>query len=327
MTVRRLAAWLLAAVASVQAHAGEELRLQGEYPLEGMAGGNLSALARCDGQLWAVSDRDDQWLYRLQPHASVWQAEAQPLQAPPPPATALTWGLAWRNRLSGLVRGGVLDFEGLSCDAAGNRYVLSEAYSAVLRVTPQGQGEWLAIASSVFRLARASGLLLDYNALAEGLAVSADGQRLWLAAEQRRRGLLGLQSKRSGWGCSEACVLLAEGGEQQVPAELGGEPEAIDFSDIVWRGDKLFTLERQAHQFCRRDAHSAQVERCWSYAATALAAPRLYPGVDYGTAEALWLDDDAAWIGIDNNEIVRADGEARPVLWQFAAPAGGWEAS
>ncbi|MGH8410774.1 MAG: DNA topoisomerase IV, partial [Pseudomonas sp.] len=35
---------------------------------------------------------------------------------------------------------------------------------------------------------------------------------------------------------------------------------------------------------------------------------------------------DGAWIGIDNNFGARADGEKRPVVYRFAAPAGGWSA-
>ena len=41
-------------------------------------------------------------------------------------------------------------------------------------------------------------------------------------------------------------------------------------------------------------------------------------------AEALWLDEHGAFIGLDNNRQARLDGEDRPVIWHFAAPAGGW---
>ena len=42
--------------------------------------------------------------------------------------------------------------------------------------------------------------------------------------------------------------------------------------------------------------------------------------------EALSLDTKGAWIGVDNGNHVRADGEKRPVVWRFAAPQGGWSA-
>ena len=40
----------------------------------------------------------------------------------------------------------------------------------------------------------------------------------------------------------------------------------------------------------------------------------------------LGLDADGAWVGIDNNFGPRADGEKRPMVYRFAAPAGGWSA-
>ena len=43
-------------------------------------------------------------------------------------------------------------------------------------------------------------------------------------------------------------------------------------------------------------------------------------------AEALAIDDDGAWIGIDNGGYTRADGEKRPIVWRFAAPVDGWSA-
>ncbi|MGH8354420.1 MAG: DNA topoisomerase IV, partial [Pseudomonas sp.] len=46
----------------------------------------------------------------------------------------------------------------------------------------------------------------------------------------------------------------------------------------------------------------------------------------FGVAEALWLDAEGAWIGFDNAGHARGDGERRPFVWRFAAPAGGWGA-
>jgi hypothetical protein len=38
------------------------------------------------------------------------------------------------------------------------------------------------------------------------------------------------------------------------------------------------------------------------------------------------IDAKGAWIGLDNNNGARADGETRPIVWRFAAPEGGWSA-
>ncbi|MBS7662238.1 esterase-like activity of phytase family protein [Pseudomonas lalucatii] len=321
--MRSLCALLLLASTALAETPLEELRLLGEHPVAGMAGGNLSGLALCNETLWAVSDREDDRLYRLDTEAAVWQAEAERFAAPHAPSTPLPWGLRMRTWVAGQVRGGGLDFEGLSCDAQGNRYLVSEAHAAVLRLSPMGEAQWLALPEAVVRQARASGMLLKFNALLEGIAVDPAGERLWLAAERQRRGLLVLHRQRSTWHCSGGCVLVSEGGREPGPAQLGDAARPRDFSGLAFHQEKLFTLERQAHRICRRQLSDGAVERCWSFAAEALAESRRYPP-DYGQAEALWVDAEGAWVGLDNEGQVRADGEQRPIVWRFAAPQGGW---
>ncbi|MBV2133639.1 esterase-like activity of phytase family protein [Pseudomonas sp. MAP12] len=323
---RLLAALLLVGSALARAEPLEELALQAALPVDGMATGNLSGLARCgDGAFWAVSDREDDRLYRLQPAAQQWQAEAQAFVAPPPPPSALPWGLRVGKRLLAPLRGGALDFEGLSCDALGNRYLLSESEVAVLALPAAAPPHWLALPPQLLRQARARGLLLHFNALLEGLAVQSDGQRLWLAAERESRGLLAVQRSGESWRCAgNGCVLLAQGGRAQRPLDSpGSPPQALDFTALSWHAGRLYSLERLQHRICRRDPHSGAAQRCWSFAAAALAPERRYD-TPYGMAEALWLDDGAAWIGLDNNGAANAAGERRPVILQLAAPAGGW---
>ena len=98
-----------------------------------------------------------------------------------------------------------------------------------------------------------------------------------------------------------------------------------DFADLSLFNGKLFTLERNAFQICRRDPLTAKVELCWAFADEALTPQRRYPQ-SYGLAEALLVDAEGAWLGIDNNFGPRADGEKRPVVYRFAAPVGGWSA-
>lgn len=324
--MRRLAAALLlvAAPALAETPALEELTLVSEHPIEGIAAGNLSGLAWCGEALWAVSDREDDRLYRLAAGDAVWQAEAEHFVAPPLSSTLLPWGLRMRTWVTGLVRGGNLDFEGLSCDAVGNRYLVSEARAAVLQIPPAGAPQWLALPDGMVRQARASGMLWHFNALLEGVAIDPAGERLWLAAERRRRGLLVLHKRGSSWRCAGSCVLMSEGDSASSPAQLGGEAQPQDLAGLALHKEKLFTLERQAHRICRRKLSDGAVERCWSFAAEALTDARRYPPA-YGLAEALWLDEQGAWIGSDNGRHTRADGEQRPVVWRFAAPKGGWE--
>lgn len=302
----------------------QQLKLLAEHPVEGIRGGNLSGLAWCGDALLAVSDRDDDRLYRLDASAEgVWQAEAETMVVPPAPLSGLPWGMRMRNGLAGLLRGGELDFEGISCDAMGNRYLVSEAKAAVLRVPPAGTPQWLPLPAGVVRQARASGMLLQANAMFEGIAVDPAGDRLWLAAERERRGLLVVHHRRGSWTCRGGCVLLAEGGLEVPPVALGEQRRPKDFSALAFHGDKLFVVERLAHRICRRHPATAAVERCWSFAEVALADARRYDS-PYGLVEALELDEQGAWLGVDNNDHARADGEKRPVVWRLAAPAKGW---
>jgi hypothetical protein len=321
---RLLAACLLFGCASlVNAAALEELKLLSEQPVSGISSGNLSGLAWCDGALWAVSDRDDSQLYRLHSDASQWQATAEHFVAPPAPDMRLPWGMHALSWAAGLLRGGVQDFEGLSCDAAGNRYLLSETHAAVLQLPRVGEPNWLKLPLGLVRQARASGMLLHHNALLEGVAVDPAGERLYLAAERKRRGLLVAHKQRTTWRCTGGCVLLSEAGSEQPPEQLAAPEQPKDFAGLSFYNEKLFTLERLAHRICRRSLSTGEVERCWSFAAEALTPERLYPPT-YGLAEALWVDQDGAWIGVDNGNFSRADGELRPIIWRFAAPQGGW---
>ncbi|MBC8996395.1 MULTISPECIES: esterase-like activity of phytase family protein [unclassified Pseudomonas] len=321
-----LAGVLLLSSMTVLAEPAPELRVLSEHPVDGMRGGNLSGLALCGTELWTVSDRDDDQIYRLNTADQVWQAETVHIDVPKVPDSGLPWGLSSRTWAASFIRGGDLDFEGISCDSAGNRYIVSEAHAAVLQVPVSGPANWLKISPMLVREARASGMLLHFNAILEGLAINPAGDQMWLAAERQSRGLLKIKRQQTVWDCDGRCVLLSEGGKEMQPSQFP-KAKAVhrDFSDLSLFNGKLFTLERNAFQICRRDAQTAKVERCWSYAAELLQANRRY-AQNYGLEEALIVDAEGAWIGVDNNFGPRADGEVRPVIWRFAAPEGGWSA-
>ena len=322
---RALLLGLCLSAAPVMANTWPELVLEAEHPVEGMRGGNLSGLALCQGEMWTVSDRDDDQIYRLDTRYAEWQAEAVSIQVPPPPESGLPWGVRMMHKAVSPLRGGNLDFEGISCDAAGNRYVVSETHAAVLQVPPIGEPLWLKIDPALVRQARGSGMLLHFNALFEGIAVNPQGTQLWLAAERERRGLQTLRKQQSVWNCEGGCVVMSEGGLEQPPAQLKAKAQQKDFADLALFDGKLFTLERMAYRICRRTPATGEVERCWSFANDALTEPRRYNS-GYGTAEALSLDAKGAWVGVDNGNHIRADGEKRPIVWRFAAPQGGWSA-
>ena len=176
---RALLLGLCLSAAPVLADTWPELVLQAEHPVEGMRGGNLSGLALCQGEMWTVSDRDDDQIYRLDTRYAEWQAEALSIDVPPPPESGLPWGVRMMHKAVSPLRGGDLDFEGISCDEAGNRYVVSETHAAVLQVPPIGEPAWLKIDPALVRQARGSGMLLHFNALFEGIAVNKRTLPIW----------------------------------------------------------------------------------------------------------------------------------------------------
>lgn len=322
MTRSWLAALLLLAAPAFGVPS-EALRLVSEHPVDGMVGGNLSGLAMCNGRLWTVSDRDDNVLYHLDTSQTVWVAEPRNFDAPEP-RSVLPLNLRSLASMSSVVRGGSLDFEGISCDAAGNRYLVSEAYGTVLKVPTDGSASWLALPDEMIAQARANGMLQHFNAIFEGIAVNPAGDRIWLAAEREQRGLLVVRREDEQWRCGPSCVLLAEP-EQDAPPPQSGKPVNRDYADVSVYNGKLFTLERSVYRVCRRALETGRLERCWSFADEARKPSRRY-AQRYGLTEALVVDETGAWIGTDNNFGARADGEKRPVVWRFAAPKAGWSA-
>ena len=95
--------------APVMADTWPELALQSEHPVEGMRGGNLSGLAVCAGELWAVSDRDDDQIYRFDTREPLWHAEALAIDVPPPPESGLPWGVRMMGKAISPLRGKILN--------------------------------------------------------------------------------------------------------------------------------------------------------------------------------------------------------------------------
>lgn len=317
-----LAALLLIA-APVFAAPLPELKLLSEHPVDDMVGGNLSGLASCNGVLWTVSDRDDSILYSLDTTETVWKAKQTSLVIPPVPDSGLSTTMTSLAKAAALIRGGSLDFEGVTCDAAGNRYLVSEGYATVLKVPVEGSPVWLDLPKKVVQEAQAAGMLAHFNAIFEGLAINPAGDQLWLAAERDKRGVLVVHQDKGTWDCKGSCILRVESGNDVLPPQVGGQSLPIDFADISLFKGKLYALERAAYRICRRSLETGKIESCWSFAKEALQPNRLYDQ-KFGLTEALVVDEKGAWVGIDNNFGVRADGEKRPIVWRFAAPEGGW---
>lgn len=315
--------WLLLSLAQLVWADETVLELAQEYPVQGLTGGHLSGLSQCQGRWWAVSDRVDNQVFELILDNAQQQFLAQPYAIQVPPINRKPLANRLLQSVVSQVRGSELDFEGISCDSQHNLYLVSEAYSAVLQVNREGEGRWIRLPSNLHSMARANGLLLRHNAGLEGLALAEDGSQLWLAAERQGRGLIRLTQHQLQWRCIDNCVVLAEQHQVPLPAPYSGRT-AADFSGLSMYRDKLFTLERAERQLCRRELKHGKVERCWSFASTESLPEKRYGGAQLGMAEALVIEEGAAWVGLDTADKVRTDQLKNPIIWQFKAPAKGW---
>lgn len=300
----------------------ENLRLLSEKPVDGMNLGNLSGIAKCHQRWWAISDKDDRHLYRLNEQADRFIASIVPLPHIP------TLKQTLKQKILSLLLANHLDFEDISCDQAGTIYLVSELNHHVLTVNSSlKQAQWLDMPLQLWQEVNRTHLLQRMNAGFEGLAVDPMGQQLWLFAERSHRGIVQLKKVQSQWTCpNKKCVILSEDYLADAPAILNAPASAVDFSSAMYFAGRLFTLERLTHQVCRRKVFSAAVEKCWSFAHSVLADSGMRYGLyPFGQAEAMWMDEKNLWIGIDNNQMARnKDAEKRPLIYHFQVPSTEW---
>ncbi|MBN3859514.1 DNA topoisomerase IV [Neisseriaceae bacterium PsAf] len=301
----------------------ESLVLISAKPVNDMPLGNLSGITFCQNKWLVVSDKDDEYIYHLTEKDFYYQAKKMALPAMP--------GLNNLSELSILEKKQLLnsqdnlDFEGIFCDKEGSVYLVSELTSQVLRITPDFcQSNWLKLSENWLNEAKRVNFLTVPNAKLEGITLDPGGQKIWMAAERENRGIIFLEKISGQWICRD-CVLLSEDVMGVSPKLLGSKELPLDFSDIFYYQGKLFTLERLQHQICRRDSRSARVEKCWRFENSVLQNENYqYAQYSFGQAEALWLNKNEVWIGLDNNNMRRNDGEDRPIIYRFKAPKKGW---
>lgn len=285
--------------AAGSAAAPTELVPQQVLPVEGPGRFQPSGLAVVGGELFTVSDKHDDAVFRLvlQPERAV--AER-----------ALT-----------IDRGdddGWLDLEGLVPDGAGGFYVVSEERSRVLQVPAAGRARW--VTADLKPAARVVGLLVEQNAGFEGLTLLAPG-RFLLAAERSPRGLIELDLN-----APSPSLHAVKWDETRFASPAGRVP---DFADLaVWRG-RVFGLLRGAGVVCElvRDpgAPSGWREGDGVSFAKLEEDPRTrYRDLKYGIVEGLALDDAHLFLVHDNNDdALAADAkDHRPRLVVFANPFG-----
>lgn len=291
----------------------QKLHLLQATPIDSREDLEPSALAVCEGRLLILSDKHDNKIYQitdtLTPTASVYRTLDN---IPPPPQSSIPlWHVL--QRWLGALRGSTYDWEGMACDKAGNLYLASESYAAILHVPPTGRPVWLNIPIDPY--ARRAGFFKHYNAYIEGVAWDEQRRRLIIAAEREPRGLLSATKDKDHWLITSASLIASS-----LITPPHKRPD--DFSDVLFQNNALYTLERNISSVCRRDPGSFELQRCWSYAHVENSRQYRYTDTRYGLAEGLAVLDGKLLIMFDNNGKMRAShADARPLLLIFNLPA------
>ena len=292
----------------------QELELIQAHRLKWPGNFQPSGLTSCQGKLLTVSDRHDLEIQEIRIHSNG-QTEVRPygrfteLPPPPPLATAVD---VLRQMILTLV-GKQFDWEGISCDDAGNLYLASEAYSAVLKIPTQGPLHWITLAPHPEIQARK--MLSRTNAGIEGIQWLA-GNQLILAAESNPAGLIRCRIEQNQCQPNQVRVLS----DDHLPPQL----LTRDISGVSAANQQLYVLERYHARVCRRDANDFTIELCYSFKATEKHPRHAHRGAAWGQAEGLQVTDERIFIVIDNNgRVLRSDPASTDTwLFEFQRPDG-----
>lgn len=293
----------------------EALKLLRALPVAGPENLEPSGLAVCNDRLAMISDKHDGTVFTLRMEDNIAHVETL-LSLPPIPEPAhgaLPRLHLFKLWLVDFIRHTRFDWEGVSCDPAGNLYLLSETYAQILMVTPTQEVRWLD--GGLYEAAHAKQMMQHTNGFAEGLAWAPE--QLIIAAERDQRGLIEL-AVREGAAHVNAAQSIAPSGLPR-PA---GHKDTSAFSGLAYHNKKLYTLERSDSAVCRRSMGTFAIELCWSYAAVESAPEYIYKDAAFGQGEGLEISHNKLYVILDNNQQVRRahPDDKRPLLFEFELP-------
>lgn len=251
-----------------------QLELVAAYPVNCSQPVEPSGLTSFNGELFTVADKINDTIFRVVfEEASVRLAAAIRFA---PPAK------------------GSMDWEGITCDAAGTFYLISEEHNRLARVTADGVAEWAS--PSLKTEGRAAGLFAKSNAGFEGVAWL--GPNHWLAAVEREpRGLI--EWRKQG----DRLSVVARQMEQTPFADALNLLRLPDFSGLDTDGGDIFALFRNAHMVVRlvRTGDGFIEQEAWSYRHIETDPRWAYRSQTYGQAEGIVVDGNDVWLIFDNN--------------------------
>ncbi len=277
----------------------EALELVRAFPIEAMDGEVLEPSGLClfEGSLFSISDKASDTIYRVVFRNDYAIMEPYLHFVPP-------------------VGSGALDLEGITVDDEGVFYLASEAYSRVLRVTPDGQADWLF--ESVFPAGRKEGLFRARNAHLEGITLLENGNFL-LAAERHPRGLIEMDGK------SGDVVRVQNMNSTRFDHRLSLMRPA-DWTGLEVFDGRVYALFRNANLIVELERDDAgdfhETDRAWDYRHVEESGVYRYDDLRFGKGEGLAIDKHYIYVVLDNNQRPQAidRDDFRPLLFVFINP-------
>lgn len=253
----------------------EDLELVQAYTVTADQAVEPSGLVMVQGTLYTVADKVDDTIYRLEfAQDDVVHLVPHIIFTPPNPS--------------------YMDWEGLTCDAEGNFYLISERQGRVLRVTPTGEAAW---ATPDLRVeGRQLGLFSKRNAGFEGITL-IDENHFIGAVEWEPRGLVEWKGRGDEM---EITAFLANESPHKAALPLLRFP---DYSGLDVDNGQLFALFRGAHLVVRleKGPDGWSEGEAWSFRHIETDPRWAYASQTYGKAEGLVVRGQDVYLIFDNN--------------------------
>ena len=269
----------------------EKLELLHFYSINAIPNLQPSGLTIWQGYLYSISDKHDTVIYRINIENDLAFFEPYISFDTDPPFT--------NDRL---------DFEGLTCDAQGNFYLVSETQYQILKVDHQTQkAEW--IGPNLKDAGAKKGLFRTRNASLEGICWLG-AESFILCAERQPRGILEVflstkPEKITAYRLDQTRFKLPAG---RIP----------DFSDICYYNKKLYVLQRNADIISTLDMQNGFTEdKGYSFAHLFENIQFQYTDMRFGLAEGLAIDEQYIYIVLDNNDDPRLENPTDRRSWLF----------
>ena len=274
-----------------------QLALIKALPVNGPENNQPSGLTIFRGNLYAVSDKHDKTIYRIELGDTT---------------AAFVPHLRFKATYPDSVDR--LDFEGLTVDDDGDFFIASETTFRILRVSADGKDvRW--ITENLKRYGEEVGLFTRRGGYLEGIARRPEGDFV-LAAERQARGIIEV-----GQGDSTLEVIAFNLDATSLPLKA---PRASSFTGLFWEGNRLFALDRSTEALFKLgygDRGGREMDP-WSYGEIINRDELKYANMKWGMGEGLCLDKDHVYIIVDNNGSARAGNskDKRPLLLIMKRP-------